>query len=145
MCPAAREDDVVAAITAEGGRAVAVQATVAEAQDVKRLFEEAVSAFGQIDILVNNAAVYGPTPLEDIAIEQYRRHFGTNVLRVIPTMAARCGIDFGRMQVLRASFGKWLVSVTWPNAVAIGSKAQGCRVSWLRRLPTSGRGSSATQ
>lgn len=79
-------DDVVTAITAEGGRAVAIQASVAEAAEVKRLFTEAVSAFGHIDILVNNAAVYGLAPLEAITVDEFRRQFDTNVLGVILTV-----------------------------------------------------------
>jgi 3-oxoacyl-[acyl-carrier protein] reductase len=114
-------DDVVAAIMAEGGRAVAFQANVAEAQDVKRLFEEAISAFGQIDILVNNAAVYGPTPLDDITIEQYHRHFDTNVLGVIQTIQAAARhfgpsggsiVNIGSIDSVRAVPGMGVYSAT---------------------------------
>ncbi len=45
-------------ISAKGGRAVAVHADVSKAADVKRLFEETKSSFGQLDVLVNNAGVY---------------------------------------------------------------------------------------
>ncbi|SDO76099.1 SDR family NAD(P)-dependent oxidoreductase, partial [Aureimonas jatrophae] len=55
-------DDVVAEITAGGGEAIAVRASVANGEDVKRLFARAIAAYGSLDILVNNAAVYGPTP-----------------------------------------------------------------------------------
>jgi 3-oxoacyl-[acyl-carrier protein] reductase len=48
-------DNVAAAITAKGGKAVAVKGDVAKSADVRRLFEEAKKAFGRIDILVNNA------------------------------------------------------------------------------------------
>ena len=44
---AARADDVVAEITAAGGRALAVQADVASAPDVARLFKQAGDAFGK--------------------------------------------------------------------------------------------------
>ena len=79
-------DDVVAAITRDGGEAIAVQASVSDREDVKRLFAETVSAFGGLDILVNNAAVYGLTPLETITIDAFRRQFDTNVLGVIQTI-----------------------------------------------------------
>jgi 3-oxoacyl-[acyl-carrier protein] reductase len=42
-------------IIAAGGRAIALQADVTKAADVRRLIEETVAAFGPIDILVNNA------------------------------------------------------------------------------------------
>ena len=48
-------DRVVAEIEGQGGRAVAVQANVAKAADVERLFAETTRAFGRLDILVNNA------------------------------------------------------------------------------------------
>src|SRR5580693_5539934 len=51
-------DRVVAEITRKGGKAVAVQGDVSKAADVKRLFAEAVRAFGRLDLLVNNAGVY---------------------------------------------------------------------------------------
>src|SRR4051812_20670493 len=59
-------DRVVAEITGKGGRAVAVQADVSKADDVQRLFEETKKAFGSLDVLVNNAAVYQFEPLEAV-------------------------------------------------------------------------------
>ncbi|MHB1415553.1 MAG: 3-oxoacyl-[acyl-carrier-protein] reductase [Chloroflexota bacterium] len=48
---------VVAAIGEAGGRAIAVQADVAQAADVERLLGRTLEAFGRIDILVNNAGI----------------------------------------------------------------------------------------
>lgn len=50
-------DEVVAAITTAGGRAIAVQADVSQANDVTRVFDETEQAFGRVDALVNNAGV----------------------------------------------------------------------------------------
>jgi 7-alpha-hydroxysteroid dehydrogenase len=52
--------DTVAAIEAEGGRAVAVRADLAREDDLDRLVEEARAALGPVDLLVNNAAVTVP-------------------------------------------------------------------------------------
>ena len=52
--------DTVAAIEAEGGRAVAIRADLAREDDVDRLVDEARAALGPIDLLVNNAAVTVP-------------------------------------------------------------------------------------
>jgi 3-oxoacyl-[acyl-carrier protein] reductase len=54
---AADADAVVAAITAKGGRAMAVAADVSQAADVNRMVGQVASAFGPIDILVNNAGI----------------------------------------------------------------------------------------
>jgi glucose 1-dehydrogenase len=46
-----------AAIEAQGRRAIVVQADISDEQQVHRLFDEAVQAFGRVDILMNNAGV----------------------------------------------------------------------------------------
>ncbi len=52
--------DTVAAIEADGGRAVAIRADLADEDDVDRLVDEARAALGPIDLLVNNAALTVP-------------------------------------------------------------------------------------
>jgi 3-oxoacyl-[acyl-carrier protein] reductase len=76
-------DLVVAAITDNNGKAIAVKADVTKGSDVKKLFAAANVAFGTVDILVNNAGVYAFGPLASITEEEYRRQFDTNVLSVI--------------------------------------------------------------
>ena len=76
-------DRVVAEIKAKGGKAIAVQADVAKAADVKRLFAETKREFDKLDILVNNAAVFAFSPLEGITEEEFHREFNTNVLGLI--------------------------------------------------------------
>ena len=51
-------NDTVAAITAAGGRAVATQVDVADSQSCDAMASLAVDAFGRVDILINNAALY---------------------------------------------------------------------------------------
>ncbi len=76
-------DRVVAEITREGGRAIAVQADLARPTDITRLFSETVDAFGRLDILVNNAGVYEFQPLENITEEHFHRQFNVNVLGLL--------------------------------------------------------------
>ena len=76
----AAADRVVAEITAEGGKAVSVRGDVSKAADVKRLFAEAVRAFGRLDILVNNAGDCRYGPFDSITEEEFRRHYYVNVL-----------------------------------------------------------------
>lgn len=78
-------DQVVAAIIAAGGKAIAVQGDVAKPDDIKRVVTEAVKAFGRIDILVNNAGVYEFQPLEGITVEHYERIFNINVRGLLLT------------------------------------------------------------
>jgi len=76
-------DKVVAEITAQGGKAVAIQGSVAKEADVQRLFNETTKAFGKLDILVNNAGVYTFSPIEEITEEGYHSIFNTNVLGLL--------------------------------------------------------------
>jgi 3-oxoacyl-[acyl-carrier protein] reductase len=76
-------DRVVADISAEGGRAIAVKGDVAKAGDVQQLFDETKKAFGMLDVLVNNAGVYKFIPLEEITEEEFHREFNINVLGTI--------------------------------------------------------------
>ena len=73
-------DAVMAEIAAGGGRAVALQADVAQAADAQRLFDQAEAALGPIDVLVNNAGVIQPgtTLLADTDDALYERIFSIN-------------------------------------------------------------------
>ncbi len=76
-------DKVVSEITAQGGKAVAVQASVTSETDVKRLFAETEKAFGKLDVLVNNAGVYKFSPIEEVTEQGYHDLFDTNVLGLL--------------------------------------------------------------
>lgn len=69
-------DETVAAIAAIGGQAYAVLADVTDEVAVAGLIKAAVERFGRIDILVNNAAVRGETPLGQMSLAEWRRVIG---------------------------------------------------------------------
>lgn len=73
-------DAVVAAITAAGGRAVAVGGDVSKAADAQGIIDAAVETYGRIDILVNNSGVYEMAPVEAFTEAQFHRQFDINVL-----------------------------------------------------------------
>ena len=66
-----------------GGKAAAIAASVSNEDDVTRLFEEVGRAFGRVDVLVNNAGVYDPKPIEHLSVLEFNRHFDTNVLGLL--------------------------------------------------------------
>lgn len=78
-------DQVVKDITAQGGKAVAVQADVAKKADIERLFAQTKQAFGRLDVLVNNAGAYEFSPLEQITEEHFHKLFNLNVLGLLLT------------------------------------------------------------
>ena len=78
-------DRVVQEITANGGKAIAVQGDVSKQADITRLFAETKKAYGKLNILVNNAGVYDLLPLEAVTEEQFHKHFNLNVLGLLLT------------------------------------------------------------
>ncbi len=76
-------DEVVQAITAAGGTAVACYASVADEQGAASIIETAMDNFGRVDVVVNNAGIAAPLEwVEDLTLADYRRmvevhHLGT--------------------------------------------------------------------
>src|SRR6201984_2723483 len=77
---------VVQAIVESGGKAIAVGADVSKAADVAQLFKEVDSAFGRLDVLVNNAGVFRFGALSEITEESFHLHYNINVFGVILTV-----------------------------------------------------------
>jgi 3-oxoacyl-[acyl-carrier protein] reductase len=81
-------DKVVAAITAAGGKAVAVGGDVAKAADAQGIIAAAIKNYGRLDILVNNSGVYEFTPIEGFTEDSFHRLFNINVLGLLLTTQA---------------------------------------------------------
>ncbi|MEU4983535.1 SDR family oxidoreductase [Streptomyces sp. NPDC021969] len=88
---AAAADETVAAVTGAGGRAIAVQADVAEEKEVAALFDRAEEEYGGVDVVVNAAGRMTLSPIADLdlaALDAMRR---TNIRGtfVVAQQAAR--------------------------------------------------------
>ena len=84
----AEADKVVAAISASGGTAIAIQADVAKSADVRRLFDDTIAQLGRVDVLVNNAGIM-PPQLPQLAAtddDTFDRLFSVNVKGSFNTM-----------------------------------------------------------
>lgn len=69
-------------IEARGGQALGVECDVAREEDTRRLATETLTRFGRIDVLVNNAAVYGTLkrrPFMEIPVEEWDRVMAVNL------------------------------------------------------------------
>ena len=72
-----------------GGNAIAQEADVASAASVSAMAEAALGAFGQLDVLINNAGVtHLPQPLEEVSEEDFDRVFQVNMKAVYLTARA---------------------------------------------------------
>ncbi|MDY3551929.1 SDR family oxidoreductase [Gemmata sp. JC717] len=101
----AAAEAVAAQITAAGGRAIAVGADVSKTDEVARLFEETVRAWGRVDVLVNNAGALLTKPVAEITDEEFDRLFAVNVRGTFLCCreAARRMADGGRIVNLSSS------------------------------------------
>jgi 3-oxoacyl-[acyl-carrier protein] reductase len=84
-------DATVQRITAAGGRAIAVQADVADEQAVEALFDRTEQEFGGVDVVVNAAGVMSLAPLADFDLAVLDRMHRTNIRGtfVVDQQAAR--------------------------------------------------------
>lgn len=96
-----RAAQVVQSITDAGGKAVAVQADLADLTQIARLFDEAEREVGELDIVVANAADAMQRPLIDCTEADYDHIFDINTKGVFFTLqhAARRLRDNGRIIV----------------------------------------------
>ncbi len=92
-------EDVIAAIKASGGRAVAVQADSRDARAIEAAVAAAVEAFGGLDILVNNAGIFQVGPLETLSVEDFDTTMAVNLRAAFVASKAAAAVmsDGGRI------------------------------------------------
>jgi len=129
----------------EGGKAVAVRCDVSQAIDCRRAVDEAVSAFGGLDILFNNAGIIRRASVLDLTEEEWDRAMAVNVKSIylmskyaIPIMArsgggvivntgSGWGLVGGRNAVSYCASKGAVVNMT--RAMALDHAAQNIRVN----------------
>ncbi|HXS54130.1 MAG TPA: SDR family oxidoreductase [Usitatibacter sp.] len=66
-------------VAASGGEAIAVQGDVSSEEEVGRMFERCVAAFGRIDILVANAGIQADAAVTQMTLAAWRRVLDVNL------------------------------------------------------------------
>ena len=104
--------DVVSAIEAAGGKALAVQADVSKTAEIRDLFDRTQETYSQIDILVNNAGIGIYGKVIDQTIEDIEKVTSTNYLGMVyftktflPSMIKKKRGHIVNVASLAASFG----------------------------------------
>jgi 3-oxoacyl-[acyl-carrier protein] reductase len=102
---AASAQTVVARIEAAGGRAVTAKADVSDVADVARMFDSAQTAFGGIDVLINNAGIMNVATIADSSDALFERHIAVNLKGTFNTLRrpAACVTAAGSSIFPRAS------------------------------------------
>ena len=83
---ASEADALVADLIAKGGQAIAVKANVADASEVRALFDTTEQQLGKIDVLVNNAGVMNTMPIADTSDEVFEQTFAINTRGTFNTL-----------------------------------------------------------
>ncbi len=109
---AEQAEEVVAAIKAAGGEAMAIQADVTAPDDVARMVGETEERWGQVDVLVHNALIpFDVTSFGDISWEQLGGKLNNELhaaflitKAVVPGMISR---GYGRLVYLSTGLSRW--------------------------------------
>ena len=100
--------NIVKAIEIGGGKAIAIQADAANVEAVKNAVEKAVSTFGRLDVLVNNAGTAIPKSFEETTPEEMDRVIDINIRGVFATThaALKHMKDGGRIIMIGSAVGE---------------------------------------
>ena len=74
-----RAKAVVDDIKAAGGEGIYVIADMANLDDIQKIFDTTMEAYGTVDVLFNNAGMLSMSPLMDLTIEEWNKIFNVNV------------------------------------------------------------------
>jgi NADP-dependent 3-hydroxy acid dehydrogenase YdfG len=85
---AGRLQSLAEELTGRGGKALAIATDVTDFDQVKRLVDAAVQAYGRTDVIINNAGLMPSSPLERLKIDDWNRTIDVNIKGVLYGIAA---------------------------------------------------------
>jgi len=100
-------------ILALGDQTIGVKADVSKVDDLQMLVDEAVKAFGRLDIMINNAGIETRTSVLDTTEDQYDRVMNINL------KSAFFGTQMAARQMIKQGQGGRIINITsvhedWP-------------------------------
>ncbi len=108
-----RTDEMISAIKAAGGEAMGAQADVTHLDQLQAVVDQAVSSYGRLDIMVNNAGLETRTSVLDTSPEDYDRVLDVNL------KSAFFGTQFAAKQMIKQGGGGRIINISsvhedWP-------------------------------
>ena len=83
-----RIDTVVQEISASGGKAIGFATDVTKRVEVEALIQAAVTNFGRVDVLLNNAGIMPIAPIEALKVDEWDRQIDVNIKGLLYGVAA---------------------------------------------------------
>jgi 3-oxoacyl-[acyl-carrier protein] reductase len=134
-------EETTRAIAALGRKAIAIQADVARADDIRRMIDTTRRELGDVDILINNAGIIRPQPLDAITEQDWHELIAANLTSVflatqavLPAMRAK---GWGRIINL-SSVAAQLGGVVGPHYAASKAGLHGLTHSYAALLAKEG-------
>ena len=123
-------DLIVSEIKSLGGNAISIRADVSNSVEVKELFDTAITHFGKIDILINNAGTAIFKAIQDTSNEELDRIFAINVKGTFYCLreAATRLSDGGRIINISSSVTRLILPTYGAYAATKGAVEQLTRV-----------------
>jgi len=119
-----KAEEVVRAIEAAGGKALAVPADSGDPAAVKAAVARTAEAFGRLDILVNNAGIAILKPLNDLTLDDFDRIVAVNVKGVfVATQEAARHMSEGGRIIMIGSVNSDLVPFVGGSVYALTKAA----------------------
>ncbi|HEY4202757.1 MAG TPA: SDR family oxidoreductase [Devosiaceae bacterium] len=120
---AAEANETVEDIKANGGRAIALQADIADEVAVAAMFDAATAEFGGVDVVVNSAGIMILGPLVDFKLDDLDRMHRTNIRGafVVNQQAARRVRSGGAIINVSTSVGRQALPTYAPYAASKGA------------------------
>jgi len=75
-------------LTGRGGKALAVATDVTQCEQVRKLVDTAVQAYGRIDVMLNNAGLMPLSPLDRLKVDEWDQMIDVNIKGVLYGIAA---------------------------------------------------------
>jgi glucose 1-dehydrogenase len=113
VCHPEAAEELERQVAALGDQTIAVEADVSQVADLERLIAATVTAFGRLDIMVNNAGIETRTSVLETTEEQYQKVLDINL------KSAFFGTQLAAKQMIRQGGGGRIINITsvhedWP-------------------------------